>query len=344
MALYSEQISDIHDLKEVKDTLSSISDRLRYYFRALSIEDNFSPEEFLKYQETGEKLAILEKSSDGLISTYGDLEEDTSSQIQAMYGSISLAVTKGDVTNQLNLEPGALSISGNRLEIYGDNINLDAAGNLIISGEIEALAGSIAGWDITSGKLTGSSTSKITCDELNTSNYIWLDLIEVNGDSDFSGCTAEFGGTNLETDMSTIFMNGFDAEDISCYGEVIAGPMRIYESVDVMGQITCRTCHTTADGSTWSDRRLKEDIRDISDQDASDMLMQLKPYRYRFRRNNRVSCGFMAQDIENIQQDMGHDYGIISKGKTMSLSYISLIPFLIKAIQRQAGEIDELPG
>ena len=47
MAVYSEQISDIHDLKEVKDTLSSISDRLRYYFRALSIEDNFSPAEFI---------------------------------------------------------------------------------------------------------------------------------------------------------------------------------------------------------------------------------------------------------------------------------------------------------
>ena len=334
MAVYSEQISDIHDLKEVKDTLSSISDRLRYYFRALSIEDNFSPAEFLKYQETGAKLAILDQSSDGLMSTYGDLESDTSSQIQTMYGNISLAVTKGDVTNQLNLEPGALSISGNRLEITGSNINLDAAGNLTISGEIEALSGSIAGWSISSGSITGSSTSKITCDEINTSNYIWLDLIEVNGDSDFSGCTAEFGGTNLETDMSTIFMNG----------EVIAGPMRIYDSVDVLGQITCRTCHTTADGSTWSDARLKEDIEDISDQEAVEMLSRLKPYRYRFRKNNRVSCGFMAQDIEKIQQDMGHDYGIISKGKTMSLSYISLIPFLIKAIQRQAGEIDELPG
>ena len=344
MAVYSEQISDIHDLKEVKDTLSSISDRLRYYFRALSIEDNFSPAEFLKYQETGAKLAILEQSSDGLMSTYGDLESDTSSQIQTMYGNISLAVTKGDLTNQLNLEPGALSISGNRLEITGSNINLDAAGNLTISGEIEALSGSIAGWSISSGRITGSSTSKITCDEINTSNYIWLDLIEVNGDSDFSGCTAEFGGTNLETDMNTIFMNGFDGENISAYGEVIAGPMRIYDSVDVLGQITCRTCHTTADGSTWSDARLKEDIEDISDQEAVEMLSRLTPYRYRFRKDDRISCGFMAQDIEKIQQDMKHDYGTISKVKTMSLSYISLIPFLIKAIQRQAGEIDELPG
>lgn len=342
MAVYDQANTNVHDLKEVNDTLYSISEKLRFYFKSLSIEDNFSPELYLKYQETGEQLAAVELAADGLVSTYADLSAETNSQIAAMYDSIALRVTKGDVTNQLNLESDALSISGNRLEIKGDNITLDSNNNLTIKGQITATAGSIAGWTINEKKLTGTSKSKITCDTLTMNDRIAIYGIEVNGDSDFSGSFGDFQRTNIETDKTTVFLNGFTAYNIDAYGDIVAGYTRSYQDINVVGQITCKKCNTKADGTMWSDRRLKSDIEDITDEEARQMLNELKPYRYRFKSDGRISCGFLAQDILETESRM-KDYGLVNESKTtLSLSYVSIIPFLIKALQRQKREIDEL--
>lgn len=344
MALYDPAKTNVHDLKEVKDTLFQLSERVRYYFKALSIEDNFSPEEYLRYKQTGAQISAMELSCDGLISNYEDLEKETRSQIQAMYGSISLSVTKGDVSNQLSLEPEALKITGNRLEIYGNNIALDEKNNLVIRGEIKATDGSIAGWTIGVNELVGSTSSKITCSSMSAGDHIWMDDIVVNGDSSFAGCQAEFSKTNIETDRDTIFLNGFTAETFDTYGYVIAGPTRVYESCDVTGQVTCKKCVTIKDHSTWSDLRLKENIREIAEDEADSVLKAIVPYKYRFKNDNKLSCGFMAQHVKAAEEAIGHDYGLISEGKTLSLSYTRLLPFLIKTIQRQAREIDELSG
>lgn len=343
MAVYDQANTNVHDLKEVNDTLSSISERLRFYFKSLSIEDNFSPEMYLRYKTTEDLISAVELAAEGLVSTYDDLKTNTTSQIAVMYDGISLKVSKGDITNQLNLETDALKISGNRLEISGENITLDSNNNLTIKGEVTATAGKIAGWTIGEKKLTGTDMSKITCDSVTTTNDIALKDIEVNGDSDFHGCEAEFQGTNLETDMSTIFLNGFTGENLDAYGDVIAGATRSYEDMDVTGQVTCKKCVTKADGKTWSDERLKRDIHSITEEEADEFVKDLKAYRYRFKQNSEISCGFMAQDIQ-LTEDKMKDYGLVRKGKNMSLSYVGIIPFLIKTIQRQTREIDELSG
>ena len=343
MAVYDQANTNVHDLKEVNDTLSSISERLRFYFKSLSIEDNFSPEMYLRYKATEDLISTVELAADGLVSTYEDLSSKATSQIAAMYDSMSLKVTKGDVTNQLNLESDALKISGNRLEISGDNITLDSNNKLTIKGQITATGGTIAGWNISENKLNGSTTSKITCDSVTNTNEISLKDIEVNGDSDFHGCAAEFQGTNLETDITTVFMNGFTAENIDAYGDVIAGVTTVNKEVNVTGQVTCKKCQTMADGKSWSDARLKRNVHDITEDEADELAGSLKAYRYRFKSDNRISCGFMAQDIKLTEERM-EDYGLVHEGKTLSLSYVGIIPFLIKVIQRQSREINELSG
>lgn len=105
MAVYENANTNVHDLKEVNDTLYQILENTKYYFRALSTEDNFTPELYLRYKQIGEKISVMELTEKGLQSSYEDLEAGVSSQTQAFYGEIALKVSKGDVSNQLSLEP-----------------------------------------------------------------------------------------------------------------------------------------------------------------------------------------------------------------------------------------------
>lgn len=343
MAVITGENTNVHSLKQINDTLYSIHEKLKYYFMNLDPEDNFSPEAYLKYQSNGEKLSILELTEEGVVSTYADLTNYVSSQIQVMYDSIALKVDTGDVTNQLNLEPGSLSISGNRLEIYGGNITLDSNNNLTFRGEIEATDGTIAGWTISNNRISGSSTSRITCDTLQMSDWIDLGSVEVNGNTDFSGADITVRESPIDTDKTTVFLHGFETMDITAYrSEVVAGACRVYGDVEVSGQITCRSCYTSADGRTWSDARLKEDIRNITEEEASRFLQKLQPYAYIMKETGRRSCGFISQDVEEIQEEAGKDYGLIRTDKFKRLNYNGILTFLLRMLQMQTAKIGEL--
>lgn len=341
MAVITSESANVHDLKQINDTLYSIHEKLKYYFMNLDPEDNFSPEAFLKYQEKNGKAAIIEKTSEGIQSTYADLEQNVASQIRVLNNQIVLKVDTGDVTNQMNLEPDALRISGNRLEIYGGNITLDSNNNLTFRGEIQATAGSIAGWTITENEITGAAGSRIICTNVETSEWISLRTVRVNGNSDFSGSDIRLQESPIETDKTTIFLNGFETMAILAYqSTVVCGTCTVQGNVDVSGQITCRTCYTAADGRTWSDARLKENIESITEEEAEDFVMALKPYSYDLRSTGRRSCGFIAQDIEEIQRKSGRDYGLVREDGYLRLNYTGIIPFLIRMIQKQTGALN----
>ena len=89
-----------------------------------------------------------------------------------------------------------------------------------------------------------------------------------------------------------------------------------------------------------SDSRLKENINDL--EDGLDMLMQYRPVSYRLKSDeeNRITYGFVAQDIQ----------AIVSSEKTMvadgpdgylGLSYTQFIPVLTKGMQELKTEKDE---
>lgn len=343
MAVITGENTNVHDLKQINDTLYAIHEKLKYYFMNLDPEDNFSPEALLKYQANDKQIAILELTEDGVVSTYGNLEENISSQIQVLYDRINLKVDTGDVTNQLNLEPGALNITGNRLEIYGGNITLDANNNLTFRGEIEATTGNIAGWTINNNQIIGSNTSRITCSTLSMTDWIDLDKVVVNGNTDFSGAAIAIRESPVDTDKTTIFLNGFETMDIIAYrSEVVAGACRVYGDVDVSGQVTCRSCYTSADGRTWSDARLKEDVCEIKEEEAASFLQNLNPYAYNMKETGLRSCGFISQDVEAIQDHAGKDYGLIRTDKFKRLNYNGILTFLLKALQMQTKKIGEL--
>jgi len=82
-----------------------------------------------------------------------------------------------------------------------------------------------------------------------------------------------------------------------------------------------------------SDRRLKRDIENLPYGLKEIMQLQPKAYNWKNRKQNHKSLGLIAQDVQPIINNIVHQQN--NKEKILSISYIELIPILIKAIQEQ---------
>lgn len=89
-----------------------------------------------------------------------------------------------------------------------------------------------------------------------------------------------------------------------------------------------------------SDRRLKTNITEL--QYGLNTILKLKPVSYNWEKypeQKKKSIGLIAQEVQPIINEIVN-VGI-DKEKTLSLSYIELIPILIKAIQEQQEIINK---
>jgi hypothetical protein len=101
-----------------------------------------------------------------------------------------------------------------------------------------------------------------------------------------------------------------------------------------------RNLHFTT-ATNDSDRRLKTDITILPY--GLEAILALKPSSFRWLSGDeRVHFGLMAQDVQDVMPQLV--YGDEADGDTLSLASTELIPVLIKAIQEQQQEIDELRG
>ena len=113
-----------------------------------------------------------------------------------------------------------------------------------------------------------------------------------------------------------------------------------------------------ASGGTWtnSDRRIKTDINDLSS--ALSNIMKLKPSTYYFDTKNKEyqylnlpeeqQFGLIAQDVKKIfpnivREDKKYDEAGNLRPETVhSVNYTELIPVLIKGMQEQQQQIQDL--
>ncbi|GGH43225.1 hypothetical protein IA57_11125 [Mangrovimonas yunxiaonensis] len=88
-----------------------------------------------------------------------------------------------------------------------------------------------------------------------------------------------------------------------------------------------------------SDRRLKNNIEDLPY--GLNEILELAPVSYNWKRypEKGKSLGLIAQEVQPIINEIVHEAE--DKGKTLSVSYIELVPVLIKAIQEQQAIIDQ---
>ena len=57
-----------------------------------------------------------------------------------------------------------------------------------------------------------------------------------------------------------------------------------------------------------SDRRLKENIKTISQADSIKLIESLNPVSYRFRYDGNPGIGFIAQEVEEVERSLNLDW------------------------------------
>ena len=91
--------------------------------------------------------------------------------------------------------------------------------------------------------------------------------------------------------------------------------------------------------TTPSDKRLKTNIKDIDY--GLDTIMSLNPKQYDWKEDNRHDIGFIAQEVEKVIPEIVKDKKHFDKD-IKTLDYEKLTAVLIKAVQEQQEQINEL--
>jgi pyruvate/2-oxoacid:ferredoxin oxidoreductase beta subunit len=91
--------------------------------------------------------------------------------------------------------------------------------------------------------------------------------------------------------------------------------------------------------TTPSDKKLKTNIKDI--EYGLDTIMKLNPKEYDWKKDNRHDIGFIAQEVEEVIPEIVKDKKHFDK-EIKTLDYEKLTAVLIKAVQEQQEQINEL--
>ena len=156
--------------------------------------------------------------------------------------------------------------------------------------------------------------------------YVWrLDFIKESGNS--WTATHSFVVDNNNRITTGAGMN------IGNQGYVTAGG----ENDTVIGNTTY------ANVQGISDRRIKKNIRELSEQDAVNFIMGCEPVKFEYVEGNYppgVHHGLVAQDVRKIANDWAVVGG--SEDTMYAIGYTEIIADLIKTVQSQQRRIEAL--
>lgn len=258
------------------------------------------------------KSAVIVKTIEGVSATVTDLAESTSAQFKLTAQQISLKVSKGDVTSELNSE---LTITGNSINlttghftINAANMTVDAQGNATFSGNVTGATITGGSINIGGGKFTVSSggivraeDAVITAATLNATGIIYAEEgITCNGDASF---------------------DYLYAGEIYCPGPIT-------------GQI-----------NDISDRRIKEDISEVPLINCYKIVMGLNPVSFKYKNNQNNGVGLVAQEVLSLMKDLNMDYPLVnydSKRDMYMIPYGGYISILAGAIQYQDDRLKKM--
>lgn len=108
-----------------------------------------------------------------------------------------------------------------------------------------------------------------------------------------------------------------------------------YSGVAIVGSITFNTTSTSY--NTSSDYRLKTDYKDFS---GLDLVSKIKAYDYEWKSDKSRSYGVIAHELQSV---INYAVTGVKDGKEMQgVDYSKIVPVLIKAIQEQQQQIEQL--
>lgn len=93
-------------------------------------------------------------------------------------------------------------------------------------------------------------------------------------------------------------------------------------------------------GGPSSDRKLKEDIKDLP---SSDFILQLRPVEFKLKKDERhaIHNGFIAQEVQEVAPWLVDKYFDDSE-EYLQLRYHEIIAGLVDVVQKQNAKIDDL--
>lgn len=107
-------------------------------------------------------------------------------------------------------------------------------------------------------------------------------------------------------------------------------------SVGTSGSITCGTLTAYTDITLFSDVRIKEDIRTISD--ALALVKQLRGVSYVHKATKKSCVGVIAQEVETVIPALVHT----NSDGFKSVAYANMVGVLIEAIKELSNRVKEL--
>ena len=112
------------------------------------------------------------------------------------------------------------------------------------------------------------------------------------------------------------------------------------DSDTVLGTISSASSSSAVAYNTTSDERLKENIVDMPSQIEN--ILKVQPRQFDWKKNGNTSKGFVAQELHKIYPE-AVTVGLEDETQDpWSVDYGRLTPFIIKAIQEQQEQIEQL--
>ena len=281
-----------------------------------------------------------------------------------------LQSTNGKV--KFDLDAGTLTLGNKALRITAGNFQLNANGDVSITGDFTSQSGNVK-TTLSSGIMSvyrnNSLMGKLGMVTFNNLPAMALECDNANGLALSIGSTPYYVLNRSGMDytgygFSHYFRgdlyatgrykceNGYgfgsiDSEWIQTGASLQVGGQGAYGNLKVLlgcwvgGEVSCDSIEQR------SDRNLKQEIADLSKEEAKRVVMNLRPVTYRWRKptgrkepDTRLHHGFIAQEMQEI---VSNDWGIVTDREGgLTLNYTELIADAVSVIQQQQTKIDEL--
>lgn len=288
-----------------------------------------------------------------------------SSSIAQTAEQIALKVSKGDVSSQLSLESGQITISGNRLIIDCGNFFLDSIGNAGIKGSLLYDYGEYSNYEILSHDAQNRPMVQAFIGD-----FEHLTVGEITGylSADYAASAGSASSATNATNATYLIKNG-------SYVYISSNGNLIPSSSDVWCGTTVNPFtggYSTGGWKTTSDERVKKDFVPLDDDprfEAFFYLLAPTEYKLKSDKDGIVRVGFGAQTVkkamdaagiaENEFHGFSHEYVDLSQfeteeerqqfldrncgnADTYSLSYQEFIALNTHMIQKQHQEIESI--
>lgn len=317
----------------------------------------------------------LERNADHLLSTYEDLEQQTSSKFEQTAKSISAEVDRAQkaegqldaslelklgrdendqVISMINASADQIMLRGNRLIVESNNFRLDGAGRVTIIDSLNFNSTAL-GDDLTIIGLDGRGRPML--------QNILIDLGTVTDSNSESLATESYVDNSLigyatKSELPSGYFTDVDYT-LNDSSTTKYSPRHFNKMSDFGSRESTLDIEGLLISIPSSDKRLKNNIQSL--RDIKSVYMAMRPVEYTWKsgyitQHTGLQFGLIAQDLEKILQDAGlSDSGLVLKedaeedekaihgdSKTWKIDKENLHAMHIQMIQKQQKEIEEL--